>query len=203
VPESCPPSGCTGDEKFFNSHDNHHQTTFVGSIGAESGGAPDTVETYVATSTGAGYATIKEDVDDTLDRLLFTSADPLEFSDFSFRGQIDPGAPSYVLTLIVTGCVNVLDTCVAQDPETIFLTADAAAPHDFSRLAIESPDETIFSVEVETAPGAFFKEFKQVDFSPAGLPPIPEPASWAMMILGFGGVGGVLRSRRRLSAATL
>jgi len=31
----------------------------------------------------------------------------------------------------------------------------------------------------------------------------PEPASWALMILGFGGVGGVLRSRRRLATAAI
>ena len=30
---------------------------------------------------------------------------------------------------------------------------------------------------------------------------VPEPATWGMMILGFGGVGGLLRQRRRLVAA--
>ena len=30
---------------------------------------------------------------------------------------------------------------------------------------------------------------------------VPEPLSWALMILGFGGVGGVLRRRRELAAA--
>jgi hypothetical protein len=30
---------------------------------------------------------------------------------------------------------------------------------------------------------------------------VPEPASWALMILGFGGVGGVLRGRRTLPTA--
>jgi len=31
--------------------------------------------------------------------------------------------------------------------------------------------------------------------------PVPEPASWALMILGFGGAGAVLRRRRTLAAA--
>jgi PEP-CTERM motif len=33
--------------------------------------------------------------------------------------------------------------------------------------------------------------------------PIPEPASWAMMLLGFGGLSAALRSRRRLAVAAL
>ncbi len=31
---------------------------------------------------------------------------------------------------------------------------------------------------------------------------VPEPATWGMMILGFAGVGGMLRSRRRNGLAT-
>jgi hypothetical protein len=34
--------------------------------------------------------------------------------------------------------------------------------------------------------------------SPAG---VPEPASWAMMLLGFFGLGGALRARRRMTLA--
>jgi hypothetical protein len=30
---------------------------------------------------------------------------------------------------------------------------------------------------------------------------VPEPASWAMMLIGFGGLGGALRSRRRAASA--
>jgi hypothetical protein len=31
---------------------------------------------------------------------------------------------------------------------------------------------------------------------------VPEPATWAMMLAGFGGVGALMRSRRRVAAAT-
>jgi hypothetical protein len=31
---------------------------------------------------------------------------------------------------------------------------------------------------------------------------VPEPASWALMIMGFGGLGAVVRTRKRASSAT-
>ena len=40
----------------------------------------------------------------------------------------------------------------------------------------------------------FFKAWGSTD---AGVPPIPEPATWAMMLLGFGAAGFALRRRRR------
>jgi hypothetical protein len=38
--------------------------------------------------------------------------------------------------------------------------------------------------------------FVSTGFATGGGGPIPEPATWAMMILGFGGVGAMLRRRR-------
>ena len=206
VDPNCSDSGCPGDLKFYNSTANSDVTSFVGSVGAESGGLPVTVDTFVGTDTGAGYATIKPHTAGTLDELLFTPANPLAFNDFSFRGQIERSGFSDALTVIVTGCLDVGGVCDEEAPQTINLTTDGGPDADFSRLGIYSTDgETIFSVAVETASGAFFKEFKQVDFSlaPGVPPPIPEPATWIMMLVGFGGVGAALRSRRRLSAAAL
>jgi hypothetical protein len=35
----------------------------------------------------------------------------------------------------------------------------------------------------------------------ASVAPIPEPATWAMMLVGIGVVGGMMRSRRKLAPA--
>lgn len=34
------------------------------------------------------------------------------------------------------------------------------------------------------------------DYTPAAAGPVPEPASWALMMLGFGAIGGAMRRRR-------
>jgi len=48
------------------------------------------------------------------------------------------------------------------------------------------------------------KEFKQNSITLGSVPaPIPEPATWAMMLLGFGGIGFALRRGRRRGKPTL
>ena len=45
--------------------------------------------------------------------------------------------------------------------------------------------------------------FAATGFATQGGGTIPEPATWAMMILGFGGIGAMMRRRRSLALATI
>jgi hypothetical protein len=50
-------------------------------------------------------------------------------------------------------------------------------------------------LQVQTT-GAFIYTVKQMSFTPAGTS-VPEPATWGLMLLGFGGMGMALRRSRR------
>jgi hypothetical protein len=53
------------------------------------------------------------------------------------------------------------------------------------------------SVEIFFPSTDTFKEVKQVEFSFAAGPPIPELSTWVMVTLGFGGLGYAAFRRKR------
>jgi hypothetical protein len=60
---------------------------------------------------------------------------------------------------------------------------------------------TIASVTINTTGGGF-KDLKQLRLT-GGSIALPEPATWAMMLLGFGAIGMTMRRRRRSSSALM
>jgi hypothetical protein len=191
---SCGVSSCAAGTKFFIDVANSDVSTFGGTVGIS--GPAVTVDTTGNVDTGSGFATITPV--DTLTDLIFTPADDTLFNDFSFRGQIEKSG--------FTGTVDVTWTDSSGTRGTITFTGVKGPNADFARLGIVSLDgETLKSVEISTPGSESFKEFKQVEFSFA-VAGIPEPATWAMMTLGFAGLGfaGYRRaktSRTALSAA--
>ena len=64
--------------------------------------------------------------------------------------------------------------------------------------------EVITSVSFVTPQGTGFSDFRQLRVDLAAVtPPIPEPGTWAMMLMGFGAVGFAMRRRLRTSLPQL
>jgi hypothetical protein len=176
-----------GEQKLFIDGENKNVDLFSGEVGAQKSGFFVVVNTIGKVDTGNGFSNIVPVKDGSLTSATFTPADPEHFGDFSLRGQLVK-AGTFVFTV--------------QDdqgnlPQTF--TFDSGKDDDFSRIGVVSFDgESIKSVNVT----GDFKELKQIEFSGiAGA--VPEPATWALMLLGFGAMGfaGYRRSRRGLSLA--
>jgi hypothetical protein len=191
---SCGESKCAGGTDFKNDKANKDVSTFTGTVGGHAGTAV-TVDTTGNVDTGAGFSTITPTSGALLTSLTFTPSNDTLFTDFSFRGQLNPIGD--------TSTVDVTWTDSGGTSGTIVFPIAAGPDTDFARLGIVSTDETLASVVVSTTAGESFKEFKEVQFSAASIPPsIPEASTWVMMLAGFAGLGFLsYRASRRETAA--
>ena len=152
--------------------------TFAGAIDAMTGGLY-----VIGVNTGTG--TIRPFAAIGQENVIFNQAIVLRKDGTGSIGAnaLDPGAIS------IAG--NIITARVGESllPSTGF----AAADYGFNlwpRIGLGSNDQiTDFSPE-------------NANLSTRGLQPaVPEPATWALMILGFGVVGAALRRRRRSSSS--
>jgi hypothetical protein len=192
IDTSCGVSQCDAGTKFFIDTANTDVATFSGTVQ----GNAITVDTTGNVDTGSGFAPIKLAKDATFTDLLFTPADDTLFSDFSFRGQLEPAG--------FAGTIDVKWTDSSGTSGTLVFTGVKGPNSDFDRFGIVSNDgETLKSVEISTSGSEKFKEVKQVEFSGTGIiPSIPELSTWAMMLTGFASLGfaGYWASRRESPA---
>ena len=139
-------------------------------------------------SFASGIATIKSETSALLTTLTFTPVDPAAFGGFSFRGQDLQPNQSIVVT-VQDNQGNALQ---------VFSFVEGVSNQDFTRDGIISLDgETIKSVKIYNSGG--FKEAKQFAFSLSGKTgAVPEPATWAMMLVGFGVIGFAARRRQNI-----
>ena len=95
-----------------------------------------------------------------------------------------------------------------------FLTVNFANPSDLASLTIYGrtdccQDRDLFNYSIFDAAGGLLAQGQldgrtSPDGSATGLFPggVPEPSTWALMLVGFGGLGVALRGRRKLALAT-
>ena len=122
--------------------------------------------------------------------LGFDLADPaLAFTQAEFRLFVGGGTATQAT-------LTFLDTAGQQFQNTFAIPSNGF----FNAQALDGQQINSFSI----AANGSFEDVRQVRIGgvatiPVGL--VPEPAGWALMILGFGGVGGLIRRQRRLAFA--
>jgi hypothetical protein len=140
-----------------------------------------------------GFSTIKPD-NDMLTALTFTPTNPNAFDSFSFRGQ----------DRVANQTIEVIVQDNQGDAAETFDFTEGKANQDFSREGIfaDVTGKTIKTIELINSGG--FKEAKQFEFdlAPGVTGGIPEPATWAVMLVGFGGLGVAMRSRRKAASTS-
>jgi len=152
-------------------------TTFSGNVGANI----ITGTTNQLVDTANGIAAINEPPGQNSVPFTDITFNPVDgvFTQFSFRGQ-----------LVAAGDV----TLTVFDNVGQTFTFTAKANQDFSAfgiIALAGSGETISSIDITSAG---FNSVKQIGFGFATA--VPEASTWAMMILGFMGVGFMAYRRR-------
>ena len=126
---------------------------------------------------GQGLATLSAS-DGLINQITFTLLNGLGFA----RAELNLQDPANTSTTMVT--------IVASDGSTQTFAVDSNGSNRFGVDAAGGP--LITSVSLSSASG--FGSFKQLQLG--GVAAVPEPATWAMMLIGFGILGGALRRRK-------
>jgi hypothetical protein len=165
-------------------------TTFFGTSGSV------TIDflTNVNVQHANGLADIKvANGDPAMNWLLLTPENGTAFNLFSFRGQLFSNADQPVTVTVTDQHGTAFNFTITENGDF--------GPYGFQ--ALQNSNEYIKSVLI-TGNGVGFKELKQFGF---GLDTtlasaVPESSTWAMMLLGFAGVG-FMAYRRRSNGAVL
>jgi hypothetical protein len=157
------------------------QTNMAAYNGYVGNSAANTVSitTIGNSDTGSGNAIISPTKDTILTSVTFTPLAGLGYTSFSTRGQLNSNNSNlYDVTLTVT------------DNQNQSFTFTEPKNQDFTAIGVEAilgSQEFITSITVSTDDPNGFQTVKQIDFGFATA--VPEPATWAMMMLGFLGLG--------------
>jgi hypothetical protein len=186
-------------------HDTSMQTSSPILLVAKPSGDHVTLTTDAGSSlstngNGMGFAT----VNGPFDELTITPDSPLKgFTAIGFK--LDPvnkfdghNLSDYSFTVDVN--------FVGGGSTTLTQTA-ALFPANDKFGIIAGTNEVISSIQISSLSGQYksgrtfvpvdnlnFSDIKQISYD--GVSGVPEPASWSMMIIGFGALGGILRRKR-------
>jgi hypothetical protein len=169
-------------------------TTFLGTSGSET----IDFKANVAVDTASGAASINAvtsgRVTTPINTLWITPEDDTAFNLFSFRGAVFTNTDQQIKVTITDQFDSVFQ----------FLITDNG---DFTRIGFEAKPgtgELIKTIRIDGL-GAGFDYFKQLGFGyqQDTTPAVPEASTWAMMMLGFFGVGFLAYRRKNQGSVRL
>jgi hypothetical protein len=102
-----------------------------------------------------------------------------------------PGFPTGVTTGAYNQTFDLL-ALATYNPAFVTASGGTAAGARAAFLAGLAQGKAYFNIHTSFAGGGEIRGF---------LVAVPEPATWAMLVIGFGGIGAALRRRRRLALA--
>jgi hypothetical protein len=165
----------------------------------------------IANPAGAGAAVLVSSTENVIAQYLGTTADytsllylvrPGDTDLYLFNNQADPTGKQVNLGSFALGTELVFKLVVLDTGNTFFSGLASRNPDSHAHAAVESnfgaPGTTLVSFE-DLYNGSF--DYNDLSFSFTGTMAggVPEPATWALMIIGFGGVSFAMR-RRRIAA---
>jgi hypothetical protein len=135
-------------------------------------------------------------------------ADPLSFNFWFLRMGLGGGNTGLVDQVTISG-VRASDCVGCSNPVSVTFgvtsTFQLFSLTDFTDLASLTISEQFISPNVRDTGWLALDDLGYTPYVAGGdntAPPIPEPSAWALMILGFGGVGALVRRNRRMGLAT-
>jgi hypothetical protein len=153
--------------------------------GTTSGGAGVAFSSTEFINLVGGAAQITA-VDGALNNLMFGLLAPFSFLQASFNLQLQGGSGTIT--------IDALDTTNS----TVGTTHTAIGPGQNTFLVSAGMNELLRSVTISSSTG--FDRFEQLRIAGVSSPSgVPEPATWAMMLVGFGILGTSMRRKGRTS----
>ena len=180
-------------EMFINKPKNTDFTNFSGSLHGNSSSTDDIdVTSTINLTTGNGQSNIKPD-GSLLSSLTFDPVNKNMLDGFfasvqlEFNGKQNDKPDAGTFWIDVNGGSGVSDGATFAFSNKL----DGNVHNNGFDEPLDSLGGLITSVTLrsDSTDNIFFKEVKQIDWSPDAISGVPEPSTWAMMLLGFAGLG--------------
>jgi hypothetical protein len=142
--------------------------------------------TDLLSTNGGGHAFV-QGVFDNLD--LFLTSDPLGFTIMNFDLEMMAASKQHPVAVDITAFL------IGGGSQTYHGSLDG----NFTKFFVESTGGDVLD-KVSIATALNMDSVRQVDVNVVGGG-VPEPAEWALMLMGFGLIGATLRTSRRQGVA--